>query len=100
MSLFVVNDVKSGWKRIYPTIDGKILTIPVEDTMTSILRFVNSRIHKSAKPPIKGEIEVVDISIQGESKNRVATLVTKVSSNKRMKKYLTTLTLEYNVKKF
>jgi hypothetical protein len=105
ISLYVLGNSEAGWKRIYPTIEGAVITVPMEDTMTSVLKFVNLwliRVQSQAKAKstaVRGNLELEDISVQGIGRDRTATLVLKTGSQSNVKKYLTTLSLRYEAEK-
>ncbi|MBN1113860.1 MAG: hypothetical protein JXA66_00825 [Oligoflexia bacterium] len=95
MTLFVLNRVEDGWKRIFPTIGDEIFVVPVEDTMTSVLRFVYKWINKAGHP-YKGRIDIEDISIQGERSRRTATLLLKVTNHGKVSRFHTILKLSFS----
>jgi len=100
ITLFVLADVNQGWKRVYPMVDGKVITIPVEDTMTSVLSFVNNRWLRSNKYSGKYKLDLEDIDVSGSGPSRTATMLIKtVSARKKTQDYNVVLSLDYSTGK-
>jgi hypothetical protein len=95
ITLFILNRVEDGWKKIYPTVDGKVTSVPVEDTMTSILNFINNKWMTSNKYSKKRKLELEDINISGAGSNRTVALVLRTSNSKVAKDYQVVLSLDY-----
>ena len=89
--------VNSGWKRIYPTVDGKVITVPAEDSMTSILRFVNNHWLQSNRYSKKYRLDLEDIEVLGEGRSRSVSMIIKAISSikKRSRNYHVALSLDY-----
>lgn len=97
ITLFVLADVNQGWKRVYPTEDGKVITVPVEDTMTSILGFVNNNWLGANKYSKKYKLNIEDIDVSGAGPSRTATILIKaVSKGKKTQDYNVVLSLDYS----
>ena len=97
ITLFVMSDVNSGWKRIYPTVDGKVITVPAEDSMTSILSFVNNHWLQSNRYSKKYRLDLEDIEVLGEGRSRSVSMIIKAISSikKRSRNYHVALSLDY-----
>jgi hypothetical protein len=96
ITLFVISDVNSGWKRIYPTVDGRVITIPAEDSMTSILSFVNNKWMQTNKYSKNYKLDLEDIEVLGQGSSRSVTMLIKtISSLKKSKNYHVALSLDY-----
>ncbi|MFH1224008.1 MAG: hypothetical protein V1647_06680, partial [Pseudomonadota bacterium] len=97
ITLFVLADVNQGWKKVYPTVNGKVITIPVEDTMTSVLNFVNNRWLRSNKFSKKYKLDLEDIEIGGTGAARTATMLVKtVSTRNKTQDYNVIVYLNYS----
>jgi len=100
ITLFVMSDVNSGWKRVYPTVDGKIVTVPAEDSMTSILSFVNNSWLQTNRYAKNYRLDLEDIEVGGEGRYRsVSMLIKAVSSVKKSRNYHVALSLDYVTEK-
>jgi hypothetical protein len=95
ITLFILNRMEDGWKKIYPTVDGKVTSVPVEDTMTSILNFINNKWMSANKYSKKRKLELEDINISGSGSNRTVSLVLRTSNSKVAKDYQVVLSLDY-----
>ncbi|MCX6112809.1 MAG: SH3 domain-containing protein [Proteobacteria bacterium] len=95
ITLFVLNRIEDGWKRIYPTVDGKVMSVPVEDTITSILNFINNKWINTNKYSKKRKLELEDINITGNGSKRTVSLGLRTSSSKVSKDYQVVLSLDY-----
>ena len=97
ITLFVLADVNQGWKRVYPTVDGKVITIPVEDTITSVLSFVNNKWLRTNKYSKKYKLDLEDIDVTGSGASRTATMLIKtISVKKKTQDYNVVLSLDYS----
>jgi len=96
ITLFVMSDINSGWKRIYPTVDGRIVTIPAEDSMTSILSFVNNKWLPTNRYSRNYKLDLEDIEVVGQGRSRSVTMLIKaVSGVKKSRDYHVALSLDY-----
>lgn len=95
ITLFIMTKIEDGWKRIYPTVDGKITNVPVEDTITSVLNFINNKWMSTNKYSKKKKLELEDINISGNGSNRTVALVLRSSTSKVAKDYQVVLSLDY-----
>jgi hypothetical protein len=96
ITLFVMSDVNSGWKRIYPTVDGRVVTIPAEDSMTSILSFVNNKWMSSNRYSKNYKLDLEDIEVVGQGRSRSVTMLIKAMSGiKKSRNYHVALSLDY-----
>ena len=96
ITLFILNRIEDGWKRIYPTVDGKIPNVPVEDTITSVLNFINNKWMSTNKYSGKRKLELEDINITGTGSKRTVSLVLRTASSKVSKDYQVVLSLDYS----
>ena len=96
ITLFILNRIEDGWKRIYPTVDGKIPNVPVEDTITSVLNFINNKWMSTNKYSGKRKLELEDINITGTGSKRTVSLVLRTVSSKVSKDYQVVLSLDYS----
>ena len=99
ITLFILNKVEDGWKKIYPTVDGKVASIPVEDTITSVLNFINNKWMSSNKYSKKRKLELEDINITGNGSTRTVSLVLRTSNSSVSKDYQVVLSLDYSMDK-
>ena len=96
ITLYVMSDISSGWKRVYPTVDGKVVTVPAEDSMTSILGFVNNHWLQNNKYSKNYRLDLEDIEVTGDGRSRsVSMLIKAVSSKKSSRNYHVALSLDY-----
>ncbi|MEI6093155.1 MAG: SH3 domain-containing protein [bacterium] len=95
ITLFIMSKIEDGWKRIYPTVDGKIVNVPVEDTITSVLNFINNKWMKTNKYSKNKKLELEDINISGNGSNRTVALVLRSTGFKASKDYQVVLSLDY-----
>jgi len=96
ITLFVMSETNSGWKRIYPTVDGKVVTVPAEDSITSILSFVNNKWMPTTKYSKNHKLDLEDIEVAGQGRSRSVTMLIKVHSDvKKSRDYHVALSLDY-----
>jgi hypothetical protein len=97
ITLFVMSDVNNGWKRIYPTVDGRVITIPAEDSMTSILSYVNNHWMQSNRYSKTYKLDLEDIEVVGQGRSRSVSMLIKAISSikKRTRNYHVALSLDY-----
>ena len=96
ITLYMLTSQELGWRKIYPAVDGSMVTVPVEDTFTSILKFINNKWLKAGKHPKKGKVDIEDIELGGKGAERnVSIMVTTVDKEK--KNYHVSLQLSYTI---
>jgi hypothetical protein len=97
ITLFVLGKMEDGWKRIYPTADGKIFTVPVEDTVTSILAYINNKWLRANKNTKNKKIELNDINVSGNGNKRTVSIMLRSFESKDTKDYQVLLSMDYSV---
>lgn len=97
ITLFVLGKIEDGWKRIYPTADGKVFTVPVEDTVTSILGFINNKWLRVNKNTKNKKVDLDDISVSGTGNKRTVSILLRSFEKTAVKDYQVLLSLDYTV---
>lgn len=94
MVLFVLDTKKidEGWKRVYPNQDGKLISVKVQDSFSSILSFINNSFINSQK---NNNLDIEDLTISSENDIWIASLL--LRDSKINKKKILNLKLRYNL---
>lgn len=96
MVLFVLDTkkIEEGWKRVYPNQDGKLISVKVQDSFSSILSYINASSINSQK---YNDLDIEDLTISNENDIWIASLLLRDSKSKKNK--ILSIKLKYNLEK-
>lgn len=98
MTLYTLISPEQGWRKIYPVADGSAVTIPAEDAMSSILKFINNKWLRNNKHSKRGKVDIEDIELGGEGSSRIVSMMVTTFANGKKKNYHVSLSLDYEAK--
>ncbi len=97
MTLYMLVSPEQGWRKIYPATDGAAITVPAEDTLSSVLKFINNKWLKNNKYSQKGRVDIEDIDVGGIGSSRTVSMMVTTAIEGKKKNYHVSLSVNYDL---